>query len=311
MYIIHYMNIQDLDLGALIAFEAVRRSGSVTIAAEELGLAQPTLSNRLRRLRAALDDPLFIRTSEGMVPTPFAAELGGYVAQALSLIEQGLRQRSTFDESREARTFTIIMTDIAEAILLPPLLERCAVDAPGIKFRTLRMPIRETLGALKSGEIDLAIGFIPELGTGVDQQMLFTSSYVCIASARHPFIGPKIDRETFLRARHAVAEVQGTGHHVIEKILDREGVRRQIDVRVPSFLALPMIVSGSAMIATVPRPLDRILSGAAQLKRLDHPLDLPPIEVKQFWHERFRNDPANKWLRRRLREVFSGIDWGD
>ena len=305
------MNVGDLELGALIAFDAVRRRGSVSIAAEELGLAQPTLSNRLRSLRAALGDPLFVRTAEGMVPTPFAAELGRYVAQALSLIDQGLHQRRAFEPSSETRTFTIIMTDIAEAILLPPLLERCAGDAPEIRFRTLRLSIKETFAALRSGEVDLAIGFIPELGAGIHQQLLFTSQYVCIASAEHPFITGTIDRRTFLRARHAVAEARGTGHHVVEKILDREGIRRQIGVRVPSFLALPMIVSASQMIATVPRPLDRILSGAARLQRLEHPLDLPAIEVKQFWHERYHDDTANKWLRGRLREVFGGIDWGD
>ncbi len=305
------MNVGDMDLGALIAFDAVRRHGSVSIAAEELGLAQPTLSNRLRSLRAALGDPLFVRTSEGMVPTPFAAELGRHVAQALSLIDQGLRQQRAFEPSRENRTFTLIMTDIAEAILLPPLLERCTEDAPEIRFRTLRLSIKEMVAALQSGDVDLAIGFIPELGAGIYQQLLFRSEYVCIAGAKHPFIGQTIDRESFLRARHAVAEARGTGHHVVEKILDREGVRQQIGVRVPSFLALPMIVSASEMIATVPRPLDRILSGAARLKRLEHPLDMPAIEVKQFWHERYHDDPANKWLRGRLREVFSEIDWGE
>lgn len=305
------MNISDLAFGELEAFDAVRRTRSVSLAAAELGVAQPTLSNRLRRLRGALGDPLFVRTAQGMIPTPFADELGGYVTEALALLEKGLRQRHRFDPAREKRTFSIIMTDIAESVILPILLERAARLAPGLRFRTRRLSMEDTLAALQSGDIDLAIGFIPQLTKGIYQQLLFTTDYVCIASAEHPRIGSQISRAEFLSARHAVADASGTGHYVVEAALDREGIGQQIDVRVPSFLALPFIVSASEMIATVPRPLDRIMHRATNIKRLDHPLDLPRIEIKQFWHERFSEDPANRWLRALLRDAFATVDWGE
>lgn len=305
------MNSFNVEINALAAFDAIRRNRSVSLAAAELGLSQPTLSNRLRRLRSVLGDPLFVRTAEGMMPTPFADEFGRYVTEALTLIDQGMRTRRTFDPSEAERTFTIIMTDIAEAVVLPPLLESTKHCAPGMRFRTLRLTVDDTLVALQSGDVDLAIGFIPQLTTGIYQNLLFETEYICIASAGHPTLGDRISRKEFLSARHAVADARGTGHHVVEKTLDREGLREQINIRVPSFLSLPLIVAASDMIATVPRPLELIMGGATRLKRLRHPFDLPKIEIKQFWHERFNNDPANKWLRTLLREVFVSIDWGE
>lgn len=305
------MNVFDLDLSALAAFDAVRRHRSVSAAADELGLAQPTLSNRLRSLRRVLGDPLFVRTAEGMTATPFAEEFGGYVAEALALIERGVRHRRDFDPAREARTFSLVMTDIAEAVILPALLEHRPAPAGGIRFRTVRLPIEETHAALQSGEVDLAIGFVPGLGAGIHQQLLYESDYICIANPARVDPGTRMDLERFLAERHAIAEARGTGHRVVEEAMQRQAVQPKIDVRVQSFLALPQIVSASDLIATVPRALNRAVAGMREVRQLDHPLDLPRIEVRQFWHERFANDPANVWLRGMVRRAFSRIDWDD
>src|SRR5512134_812475 len=128
-------NLPDLNL--LVLFDAVLRHRSVSRAAEAVGLSQPAVSNGLRRLREHFHDRLFVRTAEGMVPTPAAEALGGTVSAALAQIRAGFARRGVFDPRAEQRTFTLIMTDIGEIVFLPRLLETAKREAAGISFRTV------------------------------------------------------------------------------------------------------------------------------------------------------------------------------
>lgn len=298
------MNISSIDLNLLVAFDAVWRLKSVSRAADAVGLSQPALSNALRRLRHQFHDPLFIRTAHGMLPTPAAQELGQCVSAALSQIDAGLRRRRAFDPKSDERTFAIIMTDIGEIVFLPKLLERCRREAPGISIRTIQLSADATSTALEAGEVDLAIGFMPDLRSNVYQQRLFTTEYVCIARKDHPAIRDRMNRRVFSQALHAVAEATGTGHYVVEQKLDRLGLRRRIGLRVPHFLALPVIVSVTDMVATVPEPLAQAFIQAVNIKLLPHPIQFPKLAIKQFWHERYHLDPANRWLRQTVTALF-------
>ncbi len=309
--LIHAMNTPIPDLNLLAAFTAVWRTRSVSRAAEALGIAQPTLSNALRRLRAAVGDALFVRGPGGVVPTPFAEELAPAVAEGLGAIERALARRGAFDPATQQRAFTIIMTDIAAAVILPRLVDACRIEAPLVSFRTVQLPMRESAAALETGTVDLAIGYIPGLTSGVYQQLLFETDYVAIESARRAQRRRGMTRQDFLSARHAVADAQGTGHSVVEQTLARQRPVPRIGARVPHFLSLPLIVAASDMVATVPRPLGYIMRGAAAIRIHAHPLPLPRLKIKQFWHERFNADPANRWLRGVLRAAFVGVDWGE
>ena len=301
------MDYPDIDLNALAAFAAIRRTGSVTQAAIELNLAQSTLSNRLRRMRAQLGDPLFIKTADGMIPTPFAAQLGSRITDALALIDGGLKSKDQFNPSKEYRRFTIIMTNITELLLVPALLERCKVEAPGLSFATISLSDHDTEIALQAGDADVAIGFFPEISNRLMQRHVMQGEYACIVARNHPAIGDTISRAEFLSARHAIAEAKGTGHHVVELMLQREGVAERIGARLSGFLPLSMIVAASDMVATVPKQLADIVCDVANIKVLLHPLDLPVLQIKQFWHERFHHDPGNVWLRGLLAELYESI----
>jgi DNA-binding transcriptional LysR family regulator len=300
-------NLPDLNL--LVVFDAVLRHRSVSRAAEAIGLSQPAVSNGLRRLREHFHDRLFVRTAEGMAPTPAAEALGGTVSAALAQIGAGLARRSAFDARAERRTFTLIVTDIGEIVFLPRLLDTAKHEAPGISFRTVHLPAAATRRALETGAADLAVGFVPDLKAGVFQQRLFATEYVCMARADHPSIGERVTRAQFVAATHAVADAEGTGHYVVAQALARLKPAPRIGLRVPQFLALPLIVGTSDMVATVPLPLAYELRRAANVKLLAHPLKLPRIEIRQFWHERYHDDPANRWLRETLVRLFKDARW--
>jgi DNA-binding transcriptional LysR family regulator len=298
------MNNGRIDLNLLAVFEAVWRLQNVSLAAEELGLSQPAASNAIRRLRDHLADRLFVRTATGMQPTPLALELGPLFGAALGQIRGGLHRRQDFDARGAERNFTVIMTDVGEIVFLPRLLRHLKETAPKISIRTVQLSADATRHALESGAVDLAIGYMPDLKTGVYQQLLFTTEYVCIVRKDHPTIRGRLTAKRFLDATHAVAEAAGTGHYIVAAQLARLGVQRRIGLRIPNFLALPTIIAASDMIATVPEPLAAASLPALRIRVMPHPIAFPKLSIRQFWHERYNDDPANRWLRQTCTSLF-------
>lgn len=298
-------DIADLDLKLLVAFEAVLTQRSVTSAADRIGLSQPAMSTCLGKLRKVLNDPLFVRTSRGMEPTPFATELAEPIRHALHLIRQTLNRDKHFDAATSTRTFRIIMTDIGERVFLPALLQRLSEVAPGVNLHTVQLPMKEMREALESGEMDLAVGFIPDLAAGYYQQRLYNRSYVCVARSDHPAIGRTLSLKQYLAASHAIVSAPGTGHDVVERVLSEKGYTRRVALHVTHFLAIPLIVANTDLVVTIPTMLAESYLPTSNIKLLTPPLKMPVYAIKQYWHERFQEDPANRWLRELFSQLFT------
>jgi DNA-binding transcriptional LysR family regulator len=299
------MNVTDLDLNLLRAFDAVLRDGSVTAAAERLGLSQPALSNALSRLRRLLGDRLFMRTAGGMRPTPFAQQLAAPVRQALDLIHTTLLRQPGFDPRTSQRSFRIQLSDVGEIVFLPPLLERLQRDAPGVRIETQHLPQDEVSDALASGEIDLAVGFLPELFAGVVQKRLFRDRYVCLVRADHPRIGSRLTLAQFLAATHVLVSSRGSAHEIVEQTLRNKGLQRRIALRVPHFTVVPMILARTDHMVIVPEGLVGAISPFGRFKSLKPPVDIPALDVKVHWHERFDQDPGMTWLRGLIVDLYA------
>ncbi|MBE0614255.1 MAG: LysR family transcriptional regulator [Burkholderiales bacterium] len=295
----------DLDLNLLRAFDAIATEGSVTVAGERIGLSQPAMSNALARLRQLFDDPLFVRTPRGMRPTPFAQQLAQPVREGLRLIQGALQQHAGFDPRSSGNTFRFHMSDIGEMVFLPGLLERVKRDAPGVKIEVMRIPVKDVHTALESGELDLAVGFLPGLTTGMRQQPLFREHYVCMLRADHPLAGAKISARQFRDAAHVLVSYAGTGHQVIEETFVAEGLSAHIAVRVPHFLVVPMILARTDLVVTVPSRVAAVFAQGGNFKVLALPLRMPSFEVRLHWHQRYHQDPANRWLRLVMAELYA------
>jgi DNA-binding transcriptional LysR family regulator len=299
------MNVADLDLNLLRAFDAVLREGSVTAAAERLGLSQPAMSNALSRLRRLLGDPLFMRTPGGMRPTPFAQQFAAPVQQALDLIRAGFSQQAGFDPKTSDRIFRLQLTDVGEIVFLPPLLERLERDAPLVRVETQHLPQDEVSDALASGEADLAVGFLPELSHGVVQKRLFRDRYVCLVRADHPKIGSRLTLAQFLAATHVLVSARGSAHEIVEQTLRNQGLVRRIALRVPHFSVVPMILARTDHMVIVPEGLVAAIAPFGRFKSLKPPVHIPALDVKVHWHERFEQDPGTSWLRRVLVDLYA------
>jgi len=291
------MDLKDIDLNLLVVFNQLLIERRVSKVAENLGLSQPAVSNALARLRKLTGDTLFLRTTKGMEPTPFAQQLAEPIAYALGLIHSAVNQRTSFDPATAQRAFTVGMTDIGEIYFLPKLMDELARVAPGVTMSTVRNTAVNLRDEMEAGHIDLAIGLLPQLKAGFFQRLLFRQRYVCMFRKGHALDKRKVSLAEFSSADHVVVVSEGTGHGKVDELMERGGVTRKVLLTVPHFVAVGHILQHSDMVATVPERLAQALVGPFGLAYVKHPASLPEIAINMFWHAKYHKDPANEWLR--------------
>ncbi len=303
-------DIRKLDLNLLAIFEVLLRLQSVTRAAEELGMSQPAMSLALNKLRSAFADPLFVRGSRGLSPTPRAEELAVPVRQVLDQIRNDVLRQRSFVPATTDRTFTFNMADVGELVFLPRLYAHLRAVAPGANIRIVSTPPAQLAEAMQSGEVDLAVGYFPHLqGAAMYQQRLFSHSFVCIVRKDHPILGNQITKKQFLEAHHAVVDQEGKSHELFEATLAAQGLARRVVLSIPHFLAIPLVVAESDLIVTVPYAIAASFAKMTNLKMLRPPIEVDQPEVKQHWHARFHHDQANRWIRGVVAELFLDKPW--
>jgi DNA-binding transcriptional LysR family regulator len=305
------MDIRKVDLNLLVVFDMLLRLQSVTKTAEALGMSQPAMSLALSKLRTAFGDPLFVRGSRGLSPTPRAEQLAVPVQHVLDQIKNDVLRQPSFDPATTERTFTFNMADVGELVFLPRLRAHLQAVAPGANIRTVSTPPGQLAEALQSGEVDLAIGYFPGLqGAVIYQQRLFSHSFVCIVRKDHPVFRSQITKKRFLEAQHVVVDQEGKSHELFEETLAAQGLTRRVALSIPHFLAIPLVVAESDLIVTVPYAIGASFAKMANLKMLRPPIQVGQPEVKQHWHARFHHDQVNRWIRGVVAELFLDKPWG-
>lgn len=290
------------DAKLLRLFDLLYHTRSVTRAAEELGLSQPTISIWLAKLRTQFNDPLFVRTSEGMQPTPRADALIGTVRTALESFRLLSASEPVFNPATAVRSFRICMTDASHITLLPQLLSHVRALAPNVRLDAARIDDDMPL-ALQTGDADIAIGLVPQLEAGFYQQTLFTQDWVCLANSAHPRIGKTFNLKHYKEEAHILIAA-GTGAVLQSEALKRQRINRRVLLELPGFLGLPAILATTDLIVTLPRQIGESLARLGGLQVLDCPVAIPSFTVKQHWHARYHNDPANRWLRGVCADLF-------
>ncbi|WP_332776611.1 LysR family transcriptional regulator [Polaromonas sp.] len=298
-----------LDIKLLRLLDQLYTTRSVTRSAEALGQSQPTVSIWLARLRKQLNDPLFVRTAEGMLPTPRTDALMGTVREVLGGLQRLAESGVEFDPPTARRRFRICMTDASHITLLPRLLSHVRAVAPGVALEAGRID-GDLARALQAGEADLALGYLPWLDAGFYQQTLYGQDWICLANARHPRVVSESGDDWNLDVYQAEAHIaisSGTGYQLLDSALASHQVSRRVLLELPGFLGLSAILSTTDLIATLPRHIGETLArstGSSGLRVLPCPFEIPGFTVKQYWHARYHHDAANRWLRGVCAELF-------
>jgi DNA-binding transcriptional LysR family regulator len=296
--------MNSIDIRLLSVFDEIYKTRSVTAAAEALELGQPAVSVALSKLRHHFGDPLFVRTSTGMEPTPFGEGLVRPIRAVLDALDLVLDHRNEFDPGSSDRTFRICMTDISQWVLLPKLWEKLRVTAPGIRIEIFPLS-NDTARMLECGEGDLALGFIPHLEAGFYQQLLFRQNFVCMVGRDHPRINDHLSLQQFEAEDHAVVSSSGSAPSIIDREINRQGIKRRIALKIPNFLGAAFVIEHTDLLLTIPKRLGDVLQGRGAFRTFPVPFQLPEYEVKQHWHERYHHDEGIRWLRRVISELLS------
>jgi DNA-binding transcriptional LysR family regulator len=302
------MDLHSVDLNLLVVFQHLYNARRVSRVAEALGVTQPAVSNSLARLRKLFNDELFIRTSRGMLPTPMAIELAEPVAAALDALHGVFNRRLAFDPATSQRAFRIAMTDIGEVHFLPKLMHALGERAPGITVSTVRNTAVNLQEEMAAGQVDLAVGHLPDLTAEFFQRRLFRQRYVCMFRPGHPLDRKgrnRMTREDFECAEQVMVVAAGTGHGQVDELMARAHVQRNIRLRVPHFVALADILHATDLIATVTEKFAQRSARHFGLRYVDHPLALPDVQINLFWHARYHREPASQWMRALLFDLFS------
>lgn len=289
------MQLRNLDLNLLKAFDALMDERNVTKAAERLAVSQPAVSATLNRLRDALGDPLFVRTQRGVAPTARALELSAPIKRVLADIE-ALLLPATLDLATAAFTVTLSATDYALRAVVVPFVAALRPLAPHVRISVVQATGAVLLEQMERGTLDLAL-LTPDMAPPeLHSRTLFDERYVCVMREQHPAAqSGALTLERFCQLDHGIVSLQGGGFTgATDRALAQLGLQRPVMVSVPSFGMLLDMVHSTDLVALVPQ---RLLHDTTGLKVQTPPLEIPGFSKILVWHERTHSDPRQRWVR--------------
>lgn len=299
------MNINTLDLNLLKAFHALYEERHVGRAADRIGLAQPSMSNALNRLRAQFEDPLFHRGPAGMVPTERAEAVAPQIQQALMILS-GMLERPTFDPREVDDKITIAAADLDIMMIAAPLMTYLADAAPNLRTSFVSMNKKEIAAKLDEEALTFAIGTFASLPARFHRRTLASNSFVCIARSGHPAIGDRLTLKQFVKARHVLMTLSDDFSGAVDRALRQRGLRRQVVMTCTQFALLPNIIAQTDLIATVPTALASIAERAG-CKVHDAPLDLPTWDSEVIWTQKVANTELGRFLIQAFKKLQMGF----
>jgi len=286
-----------IDIQLLRVVQALSQHGTVTGAAEEMGLTQSTISHALGRLREHYKDPLFVRSGNKLQQTSLASLLVDEAARVVRDFDRVAVLVESFEPWSSRRTFRIHMNDLSELVLLPTLLSRWSAEGFASSIEVVRVPVQQVWQELEAGRIDLVIGTPAPVQPNLHRRRLFEEKYIGIARASHPLRGRLSSVAGYLSCNHCVVQHRGPVHAQLEARLSALGAERRIHLQVPGLLSVPTIVAQSDLVAAVPSSIVNVHPGRVPLHVFTLPVAKASFEVVQHWHARRHHDPAHKWLR--------------
>jgi DNA-binding transcriptional LysR family regulator len=288
--------VLNIDLSLLRVFLQIYETGSLSKSSHFLGLSQPGVSLALKRLKDHFEDPLFVRTPKGMVPTVFAQALEPYIKRSAESLQASLNFQLNFVPESSDRKFRLGMSEFVQLLLLPRLLERLSCVAPGVQVEVASIT-HDIEDLLSEGLIDLALGVAYPLRDHFFQQLLITMPYTGLVSQDHPEVGDDITRQQYERVSHMTILNQTSGFYLVNRHLESLGIHRKFAVNLSNYTSAATILHMTNYFMTTPVRVADMLMRQGKLKKVRLPFELSPLKFMQHWHARQDADPGNMWLR--------------
>lgn len=301
------MNLLRFDPQLLFLFHILYQEKNVTRAAERMVISQPGLTHKLNKLREEWQDPLFIKVSRGLAPTPKAHELAPKVAKLIQDLERFYQDISITDFMLKHDKITVFTTDYMEQKLLPDLITLMQNTTPNVVLITRNTQGKLPKKELESGEADIAIaGFYQNLPETFRQQKLIEEPFVVVARKNHNKIRDTLTLDNYIQCDHIVTTLNGDLHSHIDDMLHLLGHKRKVILGVSSFLSLAEMIAKNNCITTCLKSIAlNMIHHHPELTYYPVPLEIKPVEIMQIWHERTQQDPLRSWFRKSIKNLLT------
>lgn len=309
------MNFATFDLNLMRVLDALLREQSTVKAAQKLNLSQSAVSSALSRLRHTLDDQLFIRRGNRLVPTDYAQKVALPLREELDRLEALFAQPKSFDPSAEHMDFRIAASDFFAELLMPVLANDMASAAPNIQPKLIDLVPDRYIQTVEQGSSDLAL--IPDetVGNWAEKEFLFHSAFAVIARRNHPALkkanikaGELMPLDLFCALRHALFSPEGNSSAMGDAALATLGRTRHVGMTLQVFSGVCRVVSESDMIALIPWQLGQKWADQMQLDIFVPPMHVPVVKIVGVWHKRSTNNPAHRWVREQIFAEMQKLD---
>ncbi len=300
------INLGRIDLNLLTLFEVVLQEGHVGRAAQRLNLSPSAVSHGLGRLRRLLNDPVFLRTPKGVVPTARALELAGPVAEILARVRNVISTAEPFDAAKSTRRFVVGAPDGVSSVFMPPLLALLRARAPGIDVglrqllppqggRQITQAWEPLFDELDAGIVDIAVAPVEAAPVRFVTEMIYREDFVAVMRARHPFAA-KPTLERFCEMRHLVVSMTGDRYGFVDEALEMQGLSRRVALTVPNFAMGLATVSETDLISAMPRRYVAMYLKRFGLVSREIPVRLPVFAIRAIAPAVAMMDAGLAWM---------------
>ncbi|XOV81250.1 MAG: LysR family transcriptional regulator [Aestuariibacter sp.] len=287
-----------LDLNLLKVFEVLFVEQNMTRAAEVLFMTPSAVSHAIKRLREALQDPLFERKGHKMLPTPVCRRIAPQLLDHLSGLRTSLQQFTEFSPTSSPYTFRISIHDALESLYVPQLFGQLQSVSPELHLDCVQLDRQQVPRQLASGQVDVAIDVALPIQAPINHMHLNSDKFAVLANQQH-FAEAMLDRSAYLQAEHIAVSNRPSGRVIEDIHLLKLGYERRIALRCQNFHTAKALLKDSSMLLTAPFSIATMLADD-DLIQLPIPFELPEIDIHLYWHKQTENDSATKWLRKQI-----------
>jgi DNA-binding transcriptional LysR family regulator len=290
-----------IDLNLLVVLMVMYEVRSVTQAANRLYLGQPAVSAALKRLREMFDDPLFVRASNGMTPTPRAEQLVQQFAPLMQDLHRVIFTQQPFNAAEDSYSFRIGMSDWLEHCLMPDLLAELACVAPKVDVKVIATDPWQAIPLMEQQQADVVITVGNETSRDLTREKILRAGFSTVWHRDQIQLDAPLTLQQFVSYEHALVSYRGVSESALDRQLQQHGMTRRVRYVTPNFSALPMLLKRLPLFATVPQGLVSSWCALYDLSAAPVPVSMPDYEVSLLWHNARSEDAANRWLRDVLR----------
>lgn len=296
-------NWKGIDLNLLVAFQALYRAKSVSLAAEQCYVSQSAMSHTLQRMRTLFDDPLFERVGIKMEPTQRAHEISPVIDQLLGSIKNDLLSKKHFSPDDYTGVWRIGLTDYAEQLFAPHLYDAIKQHSPKSQVSFYNVNRSNYLEIADKEKLDVIIGSIENLNRRFLCEHLYTEQHLCLFDPQSVSLDSPLTLERFVQIEHALVSPDGSLQTQVDKLLAKRGLERRVGVASRHFLTVRRLLIGRELVCIVPKRFAEMEMYNHTLAAVAPPVEVPDFDIRLLFLKANQYEEKSIWIRKLVAKI--------